>query len=167
MLSAARSRGSAWAHVASTSWRRHESGCAWPRHTGAVIRGGLVRVARPGLERPTSEKATIKVGYLVCQQSPAGDIRRLLWELVEEARVAESVGFDGVFVSEHHQRPDNYIPNPLLLSSLLSHQTSRVNLGITVAILPLYHPVRLAEDAALGDQLSGGRLILGGGAGSM
>jgi len=112
-------------------------------------------------------EASLKVGYLVCQQVPSHDVGGLLSEIAEEAKVAESVGFDGVFVSEHHQRGDDYIPSPLLLASFLSQQTRRLHIGIAVAILPLYHPVRLAEDAALIDHMCGGRLILGVGAGYM
>jgi probable F420-dependent oxidoreductase len=90
---------------------------------------------------------------------------RIWREAVVEAQVAEEVGFDGCFLSEHHQQADGYLPNPLLLAGLMGAVTKRLRVGTSVLLLPLYHPVHVAEDAALIDMATGGRLILGVGVG--
>lgn len=106
------------------------------------------------------------LGYIVCQQT-RDDARRtaIVDEIAAEARAAERAGFGGVFVSEHHQRADNFFPSPLILATVVARETSRVDVGIGVAILPLYDPIRLAEDATCVDVISGGRSILGLGPG--
>lgn len=111
----------------------------------------------------SAEKA---LGYIVCQQTP-DDARRALLvdEIVAEARAAERAGYRGVFVSEHHQRDDNFFPSPLILATVIARATSVVDVGIGVAVLPLYHPIRLVEDTTCLDIVSGGRVILGLGPG--
>lgn len=105
-------------------------------------------------------------GYLVCQQTPDDSRRALLIdEIVAEAKTAERSGFRGVFVSEHHQRTDNFFPSPLILATVLARETDRLDIGISVALLPLYHPLRLVEDATCVDIVANGRLILGLGPG--
>ena len=74
--------------------------------------------------------------------------------------LAEDHGFDSVWVGEHHGRPDQ-CPSPLLVLSHIAARTRRVRLGTGSLLVPLYHPVRLAEEVAMLDQLSGGRVILG------
>ncbi len=109
----------------------------------------------------------IKVGYFPCQQDPpnAEHIARLWKEVIVEAGVAEQAGFDSCLFSEHHQQADGYLPNPLLLAGLVGAATQRIRVGTCVLLLPLYHPVRVAEDAAVVDIATGGRLILGVGVG--
>ena len=81
------------------------------------------------------------------------------------AVVAEEVGFDSVWTTEHHGAPDGYLPSPLVALASIAATTTRVRLGTNIALAPLYQPIRLAEDGAVLDQLSGGRLILGLGLG--
>lgn len=88
-----------------------------------------------------------------------------LHEAIEFGVNAERLGFDGVWVSEHHFVSDGYLPSPLVLLAALSQRTERVQLGTQVMLAPLYNSVKLAEDAAVLDQLSGGRLVLGLGLG--
>lgn len=109
----------------------------------------------------------MKVGYFPCQQDPprAEAIARIWREAVAEARIAEKVGFDGCFFSEHHQQADGYLPNPLLAAGMIGAATERLRVGTCVLLLPLCHPVHVAEDAALVDLATGGRLILGVGVG--
>ena len=81
------------------------------------------------------------------------------------ARSAEAAGFDSFWVSEHHGWDDGYLPSPLVLLAALAAVTDRIELGAGLVLAPLYHPVRLASDVAVLDQLSCGRLILGLGLG--
>ncbi|MCC7363040.1 MAG: LLM class flavin-dependent oxidoreductase [Dehalococcoidia bacterium] len=87
-----------------------------------------------------------------------------LEQLSELAQHAERHGFDGWFCTEHHQQR-GINPSPLVTLAALAGRTQRLKLGTAVLLPPLYHPVRLATDAAVLDQLSGGRLILGAGLG--
>ncbi len=95
----------------------------------------------------------------------AADLSRLVDEMVVEAQQAEKYGFDSFFVTEHHQEPSGYLPSPLPLLAALAARTSTIRLGTGIAVLPLYHPVRMAEDCAVIDIISKGRLILGVGMG--
>lgn len=106
------------------------------------------------------------LGYIVCQQT-RDEARRtaIVDEIAAEARAAERAGFAGVFVSEHHQRADNFFPSPLILATVVARETSRVDVGIGVAVLPLYDPIRLVEDTTCVDVISGGRVVLGLGPG--
>jgi probable F420-dependent oxidoreductase len=109
----------------------------------------------------------IQVGYFPCQQDPpsAQHIDRLWKEVIVEAGAAERAGFDSCLFSEHHQQPDGYLPNPLMLAGLVGAATQRIRVGTCVLLLPLYHPVHVAEDVAVIDVATGGRLILGVGVG--
>lgn len=109
----------------------------------------------------------ISVGYFPCQQDPprAERIHQLWEEVVAEAELAEEVGFDSCLFSEHHQQADGYFPNPLLAAGLVGARTKRLRVGTCVLLAPLYHPSHVAEDAALIDIATGGRLILGVGVG--
>src|SRR5437764_15237513 len=95
----------------------------------------------------------------------AADLSRLVDEMAVEAQQAEKYGFDSFFLTEHHQEPAGYLPSPLPLAAAVAARTSTIRIGTGIAILPLYHPTRLAEDCAVIAITSKGRLILGVGQG--
>jgi alkanesulfonate monooxygenase SsuD/methylene tetrahydromethanopterin reductase-like flavin-dependent oxidoreductase (luciferase family) len=78
---------------------------------------------------------------------------------------ADRLGIDVVGIAEHHRWRDGYCPRPLTVLAALAARTERIRLATAVLIAPLYDTVSLAEEAALVDCLSGGRLELGLGAG--
>ena len=85
-------------------------------------------------------------------------------EMQEQARAAETLGYDSVWLPEHHLMK-GYAPSPLLALASIAAITERVRLGTALALIPFYSPVGLAEDAAVLADMSGGRFILGAGLG--
>jgi alkanesulfonate monooxygenase SsuD/methylene tetrahydromethanopterin reductase-like flavin-dependent oxidoreductase (luciferase family) len=90
--------------------------------------------------------------------------QRQVLDFVDFAIEAERLGFDGVTVTEHHAGSMT-CPSPHLLLAAAAAQTSRIRLGTAVTVLPLYSPIRVAEEAGMLDLLSGGRFELGLGRG--
>ncbi len=81
---------------------------------------------------------------------------------IDELVYAEELGFDGVCVNEHHQNAYGIMPSPNLIASALARETSRVKIAVVGNALPLYDPpTRVAEEFAMIDNLSRGRLIAG------
>lgn len=93
------------------------------------------------------------------------DRARLFDQMADEAVMAESAGFDACMIAEHHQSPKGHYPAPLMLAAAIAARTKRIRVGSSVLLAPLYHPVHLAEESAMVDMISGGRLILGMGIG--
>lgn len=79
-------------------------------------------------------------------------------EMLDFVVAAEELGFEGIWLPEHHNAEDGFMPSPLTVLAAIAARTSRIKLGTAVALAPLYHPVRFAEDTALLDILSNGRL---------
>lgn len=95
------------------------------------------------------------------RQDPA----RLYRAIFDQAARAEALGWDDVWLSEHHFLDDGYTPSMLPLACAIAARTSKVHIGTSVLLLPLHDPVRVAEDSATVDVASGGRFELGVGAG--
>lgn len=77
---------------------------------------------------------------------------------LEMVEAAEDLGFDWVSVSEHHYAPYQMTPNPMIMASAIIQRTKRVRVALLGPLVPLNNPVRLAEEVAMLDALSGGRL---------
>jgi probable F420-dependent oxidoreductase len=104
--------------------------------------------------------------YLNTQDPPRAEhLPALYREIFETVELAEAAGFDACFVPEHHQFEDGYLPSPLLLLSAIAARTTKIRLGTSVLQLPLRHPLAVAEDVGVLDNLSNGRVILGVGLG--
>ena len=81
---------------------------------------------------------------------------------LDELEYAEELGFDGVCVNEHHQNAYGLMPSPNIMAACLARRTSRVKLVILGNVLTLYdHPLRVAEELAMLDVVSGGRVVSG------
>jgi alkanesulfonate monooxygenase SsuD/methylene tetrahydromethanopterin reductase-like flavin-dependent oxidoreductase (luciferase family) len=86
-------------------------------------------------------------------------------ELLEQAEAADALGFDSFWVAEHHFHEYGAIPRPPVWMAAAAQRTRRIRLGAGVVVLPFDNPLRTAEDYAMVDILSGGRLNLGVGSG--
>ena len=93
------------------------------------------------------------------------DDRQFVREELMQLELAEELGFDSVWITEHHFSDYSIAPNPLFYLAYLAGRTKRVRLGTQVVVVPWHDPVRLAEEIALLDHMSGGRAILGFGRG--
>jgi probable F420-dependent oxidoreductase len=104
--------------------------------------------------------------YASIANPPRGEhLDRCIDEVIAEAQLAESVGFDSCFFGEHHQDKDGFLPSPLIVATAVAARTRALRVGTSVILLPLHHPVRLAEDVITLDLVSKGRLVLGVGIG--
>jgi natural product biosynthesis luciferase-like monooxygenase protein len=86
-------------------------------------------------------------------------------ENLELARLADELGFHAVWLTEHHFSDYSLLNDPTLFASALAVTTERVRIGTAVMVLPVHNAIRVAENAAIVDQLSGGRFDLGVGRG--
>jgi alkanesulfonate monooxygenase SsuD/methylene tetrahydromethanopterin reductase-like flavin-dependent oxidoreductase (luciferase family) len=110
----------------------------------------------------------MRFGVLFRPQAPpdSGWIVERWQQVLEAAQVAEEAGFHGVFLPEHHMMADGYPPSPWAGLGAIASRTTTLELGTTVYLLPLRHPVHTAEAGAMLDIVSNGRLRLGCGLGN-
>ena len=123
--------------------------------------------------------STLYVGHIELEQcglsgTPADSRRypnRRLTEVFDTAatlaRAADTLGYETLWLAEHHFQHEGYecIPNIPMLAVDLAHRTERVKIGCAFNIVPTWHPLRLAEDYATADVLTGGRVVFGVGRG--
>jgi alkanesulfonate monooxygenase SsuD/methylene tetrahydromethanopterin reductase-like flavin-dependent oxidoreductase (luciferase family) len=100
--------------------------------------------------------------FLEFPRYPAPSDAEAFAQSFAQAEAAERLGFDAVWLAELHFAPERSIASaPLLLASAIAARTHRMKIGIGVQVLPLCHPLRLAEEVATLDHISEGRLIFG------
>ena len=107
-------------------------------------------------------------GTAVNQRSISDEHLATVFDKTEAiAKSMDKFGYDTLWMAEHHFQPEGYecIPNIPLLSVHLSHLTQNLKFGCGFNIAPMWHPLRLAEDFATADYLTGGRLKFGVGRG--
>lgn len=106
-----------------------------------------------------------RLGFLTHVEG-AADPQRVYRETLELFVAADALGFESGWVAQHHFDKAGRLPSPLPFLAAAAERTRRIRLGTAVVVLPFENPIRLAEDAALVDALSGGRLELGVGSGT-
>jgi alkanesulfonate monooxygenase SsuD/methylene tetrahydromethanopterin reductase-like flavin-dependent oxidoreductase (luciferase family) len=110
----------------------------------------------------------MKFGYFFTMYALDGEpYDKVLERARAEVQYADRSGFDAIWMGEHHFGGEGFdiLPNPLMAGAFLAAVTERVRIGLAAAIVPNWHPLRLAEDIAMLDQLSNGRVECGLGRG--
>jgi len=108
----------------------------------------------------------VKIGFMVPRETDFADDQDPYGRIYEMCEEAEELGFDFATFTHHRFSPDRpHISSPFVLMSAIAARTKRLRLVTTIFILPLYHPLDVAEAAASLDLLSAGRLVLGVGPG--
>lgn len=110
----------------------------------------------------------MEIGLFLLQQmrDPSVPASRVVGDAIRQTVLAEELGFDTVWFAEHHFANLGMCPSPLLVAAHAAARTTRIRLGTGVVVLPFYNPMRLVDEIAYVDVLSGGRLALGIGSGS-
>lgn len=92
---------------------------------------------------------------------------QMMDDIREQVELCERLGFDAVWLAEHHLNPEGFgnSPNPVVLAADLASRTSRIKIGFSCVTATMWHPLRLAEDLALLDHLTRGRIEVGFGRG--
>jgi len=102
-----------------------------------------------------------------CRHVPGGQMTMtdVYSATVEQAVLADELGFNHIWFSEHHFLEDGYLPAFQPLAGAIAARTTQIRISNDIALLPLYHPVRLAEELAVLDHISNGRMEFGIGMG--
>jgi alkanesulfonate monooxygenase SsuD/methylene tetrahydromethanopterin reductase-like flavin-dependent oxidoreductase (luciferase family) len=121
-------------------------------------------------DQPTSPESTcndkLRIGTIhLMPVPPWTDPRTVLKDEIDHMIQAEDLGFDSVWAAEHSAGAYGMISNPAVLLAAVAGKTKRIRLGTAVSVLPLHHPLSIAEDYAFVDQISDGRLEFGVGRG--
>ncbi|MGE0485040.1 MAG: LLM class flavin-dependent oxidoreductase [Gammaproteobacteria bacterium] len=110
----------------------------------------------------------LRFGVAFDFRNPPGSGKRLpevYAECLAQIRAVDALGYDSVWITEHHFVEDGYVPSFVAVAGAVAAATTKVAISSNVLLMPFHHPVRLAEDLAVLDNLSNGRLMLGVGLG--
>ncbi|HEV7394539.1 MAG TPA: LLM class flavin-dependent oxidoreductase [Burkholderiales bacterium] len=106
------------------------------------------------------------IGTFLLMQSPSAHSPEEIYARgLEQAQAAESLGFRNVWLGEHHFSTYGYLSRPVQLATFIAAKTTRLRVGTAVIVVPLHHPLIIAEEIAMLDLLSGGRTDVGLGRG--
>ena len=108
----------------------------------------------------------MEFGTFLLMQSPSAAAPGAVYQRgVEITQAAEELGFGNMWLAEHHFSTYGYLSRPLMYALHLAAKTRRIRVGTAVIVMPLHHPLVVAEEIATADLLSGGRLDVGLGRG--
>jgi alkanesulfonate monooxygenase SsuD/methylene tetrahydromethanopterin reductase-like flavin-dependent oxidoreductase (luciferase family) len=110
----------------------------------------------------------LRFGVVHDLRSPPGSdtpLPRIYAEAIDQVEMLDGLGLDLVWFTEHHFLDDGHLPNFVPVAGAVAARTSRIRISTDILLAPFAHPVRLAEDLAVLDNLSGGRMELGLGMG--
>ena len=123
----------------------------------SVLYVGHIELDNVGLDGTPADERCYANERLVQAMAMAEDV----------AREMDDLGYDILWLAEHHFQREGYecIPNLILMGTYLATQTRRLKFGCAFNITPMWHPIRLAEDYAMADYLTKGRIVFGVGRG--
>jgi alkanesulfonate monooxygenase SsuD/methylene tetrahydromethanopterin reductase-like flavin-dependent oxidoreductase (luciferase family) len=108
------------------------------------------------------ESPTAARGWPVAASDYAPEIAQASMDrALEFFELADEAGFDWVSVAEHHYAPASLTPNPMVMAAALTQRVRRARIALLGANLPIQNPIRVAEELAMLDTLSGGRIVAG------
>ena len=113
-------------------------------------------------------KPNLRIGVVYDFRNPPDsgiDNQSFYGEIMEQVVWLDRLGIDLIWFTEHHFVDDGYLPSWIPVATAMAARTKHVRFSSDISILPLYQPVRLAEDLAVADNLSGGRMEIGIGLG--
>lgn len=110
----------------------------------------------------------VRFGVLYDFRCPPGStmpLPELYARTLDQIKTVDTLGYDSVWISEHHFVDDGYMPSLMAISGAIAAVTNNVKISQDILLIPFQHPVRLAEDLCVLDNLTGGRMMLGAGMG--
>lgn len=107
----------------------------------------------------------LSLRYDMRQPDPNARRNEQYQAMLDQCAWADRLGFDSVFIGEHHAAEDGYIPSSMVLMAAVAARTKRIEVHLSALLLTMHHPLRLAEDLAVLDIISGGRLAITAGMG--
>ncbi|MBM3684797.1 MAG: LLM class flavin-dependent oxidoreductase [Actinobacteria bacterium] len=111
---------------------------------------------------------SLRFGVVYDFRSPPGSdlpLQDVYARTIEQATFVDQLGYDQIWFTEHHFLEDGHLPSFVPIAGAIAARTTNVRLSTDIALAPFYHPIRLAEDVAVLDLISGGRMELGLGMG--